>query len=311
MSLTTSKIPACPHCCPLPRGRPARVRSAGVFRRASSGRILRRYFCNDCDRGFSDATLTFEYRQRRRDLNFPLFKALASNVSMRRVAIIHNTNRKTVERRLAYFDRVARHQQRILLDGLPKSDHVQFDDMETSEHTKLKPLSISLLVGHPLRIVIAYDVAQMPAKGLLAELSRKKYGPRKDLRHIAWRHVLEAAAEVTTPDVVITSDRHTRYPQMIKRYLPHATHVQVKGRKACVAGQGELKRGGFDPIFSLNHTAAMFRANINRLIRRTWCTTKRPDRLLCHISLYVLWHNEMILAKRAGRKPSFPFTDLA
>jgi hypothetical protein len=44
-------------------------------------------------------------------------------------------------------------------------------------------------------------------------------------------------------------------------------------------GQGELKRGGFDPLFSLNHTAAMFRDRLKRLSHRTWCTTKRPDRL--------------------------------
>ena len=230
---------------------------------------------------------------------------------MRRAAIIHNTNRKTVERRLVYFGRVAMHHQKLLLESLPKSDHVHFDDMETSEHTKLKGLSMALIVEHPSRIVLAYDVAQMPAKGHLAKLSLKKYGPRKDLRHIGWRNVLTTAAKVTNPGVIITSDKHKRYPLMIKKHLPHANHVQVKGRKACVAGQGELKRGGFDPIFSLNHTAAMFRANINRLIRRTWCTTKRPDRLLCHISLYVLWHNETILAKRDGRKRKFPFTGLS
>jgi hypothetical protein len=56
-------------------------------------------------------------------------------------------------------------------------------------------------------------------------------------------------------------------------------------------GQGELKSGGFDPLFSFNHTAAMLRANINRLVRKTWCTTKRIDRLEAHIALYVQFHN--------------------
>jgi hypothetical protein len=229
---------------------------------------------------------------------------------MRRAAITHNTTRKTVERRLIYFDQVARDQHKNLLASFTPSNNIQFDDMETSEHSKLKPLSIPLVVDHPSRLILAYDVARMPAKGHLAALSKKKYGPREDMRPVGWRNVLCSAATAIEPGAVITSDSHKRYPEMIKRYLPAARHVQVKGRRACVAGQGELKRGGYDPIFSLNHTAAMLRANINRLIRKTWCTTKRPDRLRCHISLYVLWHNETILAKNAGRKRSFPFAGL-
>jgi len=61
--------------------------------------------------------------------------------------------------------------------------------------------------------------------------------------------------------------------------------------RGCVAGQGELKKIGFDPLFSLNHTYAMMRANINRLFRRTWNTTKDPRKLRDHIDLYVWYHN--------------------
>jgi hypothetical protein len=98
------------------------------------------------------------------------------------------------------------------------------------------------------------------------------------------------------------------YPIMIKKHLPDdIVHVQTISRRASVAGQGEMKMGGYDPLFALNHTAAMLRANINRLIRRTWCTTKRPDRLKCHIAMYVYWHNETIAAELEKRKPSFRF----
>jgi hypothetical protein len=39
------------------------------------------------------------------------------------------------------------------------------------------------------------------------------------------------------------------------------------------------------------NTYAMMRANINRLFRRTWNTTKDPRRLRDHIDLYVWYHN--------------------
>jgi hypothetical protein len=62
-----------------------------------------------------------------------------------------------------------------------------------------------------------------------------------------------------------------------------------------LTGQGELKVGGFDPIFSLNHTCAMLRANINRLFRKTWCTTKKMEMLEHHLAIYALYHNERAL----------------
>ncbi|MCB0350947.1 MAG: transposase, partial [Bdellovibrionales bacterium] len=72
-------------------------------------------------------------------------------------------------------------------------------------------------------------------------------------------------------------------------------HLTTPGQRGCVAGQGELKKVAFDPLFSINHTFAMCRANINRLLRRTWCTTKRPDRLVAHLDLYVNFHNRRLL----------------
>ncbi|MGZ3656152.1 MAG: hypothetical protein ACXWR1_04035, partial [Bdellovibrionota bacterium] len=73
---------------------------------------------------------------------------------------------------------------------------------------------------------------------------------------------------------------------------------------------GELKEGRYDPLFSINHTCAMFRANVNRLIRKTWCTTKSQERLRSHLILYANAHNNRLeeharkkeerIARRAG-----------
>ncbi len=44
---------------------------------------------------------------------------------------------------------------------------------------------------------------------------------------------------------------------LIKAILDPSSHQRFKGRRGCIVGQGELKVGGFDPLFSLNHTYAM------------------------------------------------------
>jgi transposase-like protein len=280
----------------------------GQFKRKGSRKLIQRYLCRCCHKTFSQATVELEFRQKKRKINQPLFQLLVSNVSMRRAARLIQIDQKTVARRFTYFSAVSRRRHEEFLSTRPTSKEVQFDDMETSEHTKLKPLSIPLMVDKATREVLSFDVVRMPAKGKIAAVSRKKYGYRRDCRKKGWETILTEARKTLGRGCVVTTDSHKMYPIMIKKHLPDdIVHVQTISRRASVAGQGEMKMGGYDPLFALNHTAAMLRANINRLIRRTWCTTKRPDRLKCHIAMYVYWHNETIAAELEKRKPSFQF----
>jgi hypothetical protein len=180
------------------------------------------------------------------------------------------------------------------LNSLPKQSipAIQFDDLETSEHSKCKPLSVPLVVEAKTRKILSFSVVQMPPKGLLVHIARKKYGPRPDQRAQGWREVLRQAAPLCIPGVQITSDENPHYTLPVSRCLPGAQHIRVKGKRGCIAGQGELKKTGFDPLFSLNHTCAMLRANINRLFRRTWCTTKKRDGLIAHLWIYLKYHNQ-------------------
>jgi hypothetical protein len=66
-----------------------------------------------------------------------------------------------------------------------------------------------------------------------------------------------------------------------------------------IAGLGELKDHSFDPLFAINHTLAMLRANLARLARRTWVTTKKASRLEEFIQIYAGFHN-LDLAARAS-----------
>ena len=55
-----------------------------------------------------------------------------------------------------------------------------------------------------------------------------------------------------------------------------------------------MKKGGFDPLFYLNHTAAMIRDNQARMLRSTWCSTKLRIYLQEALDLYIDFHNEMM-----------------
>lgn len=42
----------------------------------------------------------------------------------------------------------------------------------------------------------------------------------------------------------------------------------------------------------------MYRDNIKRLARRTWCTTKRPDSLQEFLDMYAAFHNARLINPR-------------
>jgi hypothetical protein len=171
---------------------------------------------------------------------------------------------------------------------------IQFDDLETSEHTKCKPVSVTLAVDPKTRKILKFQVSAMPAKGHLAEISRRKYGIRVDERPAHWELFMRELVPYVRPECVWTSDENPHYPRHLKRHHPEAIHIQVKGGRGCISGQGELKKLRFDPLFALNHTCAMLRANMNRLFRRTWCTSKTRRGLLDHLCLYISYHNRVL-----------------
>jgi hypothetical protein len=223
---------------------------------------------------------------------------LVSGVSQRRIALLLKLNRKTVVRKFLFLSIQAKFFNFRKFMRLHPLTHVQFDDLETIEHTKLKPLSVTMAVEHPSRTILAFSVQQMPAKGLLSKRSVKKYGYRVDLRSFGREQVFLKLSTKMVFQSVIESDDNPHYKPDVRRLLPQAQHKTYLGERGCVSGQGELKKVAFDPLFTLNHTYAMLRANINRLVRKTWCTTKRPDRLEAHIELYTYYHNEVLLKKK-------------
>jgi hypothetical protein len=218
-------------------------------------------------------------------------------MSIRRCAMTLKINKNTVLKKIIYLAQVAKIKNNIFLEMLKSNpvQHMQFDDLITSEHTKMKPLSITVAVDASTRKILGIATSQIPAFGLLAKKSVKKYGYRKS-NHMQKAHELFKRIKPSiSHDVAIESDEHKRYPELIREYFPRSSYRQFKGRKGCIAGQGELKKIIYDPLFCINHTCAMLRANISRLIRRTWCTTKSPEMLQNHLDIFTYFYNSIYL----------------
>jgi transposase-like protein len=268
------------------------VRNGSYFRKSDS-RFIERFHCRICKCYFSRATFSSRYGQKVRRINEPLRRLLVSGVSQRRAAMLLQVDPKTVARRFRFLAEEARQKHSKWLKHYAKHplSELQFDDLETAEHTKCKPISICLAVDPKSRKVLSFQAARMPAKGRLVHIALHKYGPRKDERPQAWDLQMRSLKPYVLPHAVFTSDENPHYPKYVQSHHPRVKHIRVKGGRGAIAGQGELKKLVYDPLFSLNHTCAMFRANINRLFRRTWCISKTLEGLIDHCWLYIVHHN--------------------
>lgn len=269
----------------------------GKFKRKDDSKMIQRYRCKFCKTRFSNSTFSITKNQKKRRINYQVYKLLSSSVSIRRTAKILNISKDTVKSRLEFLSfKAQRNQEKLLLSLKKTVTHMQFDDLVTIEHTKLKPVSVSIAVDVDSRMILGAYATQIPAFGHLAQISKAKYGHRKSHHKEGLEILFQKITPVIHPNALVESDEHNFYPEFVRKYLPEAEHLRYKGGRGCVVGQGELKKLKYDPLFAINHTCAMLRANINRLVRKTWCTTKKIEMLQKHLDLYIYYHNNEILS---------------
>jgi len=293
--------PRCPYSkCPNCQTSNDVVRDGFFFRKDDSKKI-QRFKCKNCSRKFSLASYSSAYRQKKRRSNHKLLLLFASGISKRRAAILEGLNRKTIDRKFLFLAKLCREKNQKWLTQQFKetpAKEVQFDDLITIEHTKLKPVSVTAIVEKGSRKILGTKVSQIGAFGHLAEISRKKYGKRKNNHREKLNELFLEVRGYIDLKAQFESDEHSFYPKVIAIHFPDAKHIRYKGGRSCIAGQGELKKLAFDPLFAINHTYAMFRANINRLFRKTWNTTKKLDHLQDHLDIYTFaFNSELICGK--------------
>ena len=281
--------PQCPSCG---TGRSIRY---GYYHRQDDAQTIQRYRCKKCGHCHSSATHSPTYRQKRRRLNHQIEADIGSSTSQRRIAKKLRCTRKTVARKVVFLAEQARVKGARWLGAQPRFGHVQWDELISFEHTRLKPLSVAVLCAVGRRCIIGVGVAEVPASGKIAKRSREKYGHRRDRSAAMRKRVLRDAAAYLADEVTIESDEHARYGAEIAKVLPGAEHGTHPSKRGSLTGQGELKRTGFDPLFPINHTLAMMRDNIKRFARRTWCTTKKASALEDVIAIYQNYHNRELI----------------
>lgn len=268
----------------------------GYYFREDDARFIQRFQCKICRKKYSTATFKLDFRQKKRRWNQDIRRDYTAGKSMNRMVGHFNLHPKTIERKIHYLAEKARRSQKKLLQKMSQNQisEIQFDDLIASIHTKLKPVSISVVIDPAQRVILGAKVAEIPAFGKIAEISRKKYGRRQNLHSKTLDRLLFELQKNIANNCLFKTDQHNKYPELIRKNYPKARHVTYKGEKATVAGFGEMKLRSFDPLFQINQILAMLRANINRLFRRSWNTSKTQSSLQNHIDIFVDYFNEVL-----------------
>ena len=271
----------------------------GSFHCKWSHRNVPRYRCRGCGKSFSTSTFRSIYWQKKPYLKQAIFDLYSSGTSQRRLAKLLKTNRKTIARKFEWLARWARREHLSQLRQFENSTHVQLDEMESFEHTRLKPLSLCMAVEPDKAKLIDIQVGTLNYKGRLANFAFSKYGFRKDTSEDACLRVLEGIRNCGIKEVEITTDGKNSYPKLIKKILPEARHSAVKIQKISMVQRlfRKGRRNENDPLFVLNYMAAKIRHDLSRMARKVWVTTKKASCLQAHLDLYMAYVNGYVLPR--------------
>jgi transposase-like protein len=273
-------------------------RSRGTYRRKCDGRKIKRYSCNICQKHFSVQTFKTDYRWRKPKLHFRLFEHFVSKVTMRQMARIHGVRRPTVERRLRRLGETCRrfHHQALLnhqtnggLRGI-----FQLDELETYEtDRRLQPVTMPVIIERSSYFVVHGEAAPMGARGNLTPTHTKRklryeiqQGIRRSGSLEAVQNSLLKLREAHSPAhrIHLQSDKKTTYRREFRRI--------VRAQVLCHSTtSSKVRRDKENMLFPINHTFAMMRDCISRLVRRTWAASKSRQRLNSHFWIWVAYRN--------------------
>ena len=271
----------------------------GSFVRKSDSKWVKRWQCTVCSHSFSSATFSACFRQKKRRLNRIIWESYCKSDPQRRIARTLKISRTTVVKKIKFLKTLKERSHQRFLDALREEDNppqrVYMDEMISFVHTKCRPVKIAMIVTEK-RKILGFEVSKtVPNSQRLIEIARKKYGPPVDETNRGLRKLLEKTKSYIHPNAEFITDEHPHYGRWIRSTFPQATHERHKSKRASVAGQEELKTKSYDPLFPINHTFAMTRAHVARLVRSTWCTSKSIEGLVDHLTVYMHYHNTVLV----------------
>jgi hypothetical protein len=242
-------------------------------------------------------TFRVDYRLKKPKLNLSLFGPLISKVTHRQAARVLGCSRRTVAHRLALLGDHCRrfHRWRLAQAAgkLGSSKVFQLDELETFEQSRrLAPVTMPVLIERSSYFILDLKTAPLPCRGGLSKCDRLRreereglLGRRRSGSRGAVEHCVDTMASMMAPSALVRvqTDRKLTYLSILRQRIgSRLIHQRYSSKE---------KRDYRNRLFPINHTLAMMRDGISRLVRRSWAASKLRERLERHAWIWVAWRN--------------------
>ena len=269
----------------------------GTYKRACDGRTVQRFQCKICKRMFSTQTFRVDYRLHKPALDHEIFLKFVGKVTQRQAARDLKCDRRMIARRLKRFGKHCKafHERALHARGESKPWEGRFllDELETYEHNRrLKPLTVPVLVHKPSHCILHAAVGTLPPRKPLSKANQKKLaelegvaGKRRSQSREKVAECFDVLKQIVPPTgavIVSTDEKHTYRTLLKKRFGDRLVHQTTNSKEP---------RSYWNPLFVVNHTFAMLRDGLSRLVRRNWAASKQREKLGWHLSIYIAWRN--------------------
>ena len=259
----------CPHC----KSESLRKRGTHKTKRGKT----QKYQCKDCKKIFTKRTGTPNYRKRKQHLRDQITRRYCEKQSLRGLSRTMNASYPTIVKYFRENAELARQANKKRLGKGLVTSYVQFDQLETYEHTKRKPVGIQISIRWKTGEIVSAKVGYISIRALSVS---KEYSENWNVKARKSYHtlsmILDTKKALNKNASTITCDKEKSQLNLLQDFC-HEDFITIAPSSA------ENKR--IDRVFR------RIRNDVSRLNRKTICTTKDINQLQNHLDLYTEYHN--------------------
>ena len=252
----------------------------GWIKRKNMSKKIRQYRCKACGTRFTANSLKSTVNQKKPKLNDQIMSLYCEGNTLRGIARILKVSYQTVVRKWRFMANKARVRHEVALGHKEiVTQYIQFDQIETFEHTKERPLGIALSIRAKTGQILSAKVCRIPIRALsISKEKIKAYNKRSDRKEAFYKMLYETKQALDKGYSVMACDGEHESIRMAKIMCPESL-IQANVND-------------YAAMWRLNHTAAKLRHHMSRLTRKTWATTKKRKFLQMHLDLFIAYQNK-------------------
>jgi len=312
-----------PRFCPRPGCSQHRVEPAtfdyrrlrATYQRRCDGRIVPRFVCKACRRGFSQQSFAVSYYLKRPELTVPIAQGIVNGSAHRQIARVAGCAPSTVTKRVARLGRHAQLLQQLCVAALPDlTEPFNYDDFETFTGSQYHPCGLGTSVGHHSWFLYGLGFAPHRRGGRLSPTQRCRQSrwdqrggkPVRDPYVKALHRQLDVLVPKASkkPLLLVTDDKKD-YARAVKqhplgRQVRHLIYPNPKrGPKGAKRTPEARERDRW--MFPIDALHGFTRHSVKAHTRETIAFGRRSEAQLERVHLFAVFRN--LVKRRSERRP--------